>query len=617
MAENNTLVLTAPPGAGKSTLLPLALLDEPWLKGKKILMLEPRRLAAKGIAYRMADLIGESVGETIGYRIRFETKSSDKTRIEIITEGILTRIIQNDNALEDVGLVIFDEFHERSIHADTALALTKETQDILRTDLRILILSATMDTSVLTKNLGAPLVKSDGRQYPVEVIYNEDICPFGQYQPDIGSGVATIVNHILNQNEGDILVFLPGEREIEDCFSVLSKLTSSQSTVIYKLYSRLPQSKQQQAIRRDLQGKRKVVLATTIAETSLTIEGIKVVVDAGFTRVSQFDPKTGLSGLRTIRISIDAADQRAGRAGRLSLGVAYRLWSAATHSKLENHRTPEILEADLTPLMLNLYDWGQTDINALFWLDTPPAQAVKEAKELLEDIEAIAFDKITEHGKAMNQLPTHPRIAHLLLSAREEGLLELATDLAAVLKEKDPLPKEAGIDISLRIEGLRRFRKNNSSGRGNWSRIEKIAKQYRLLMSVEPDNDSFDPNELGLLLVYAFPERVACARPGNKAQFQLTNGAYAAVGHRDDLAHEPWLAVAHLHDRPGGTGKIWLAAPLNPRDLVPFIKVVEMVDWNSKKGGLVAQEEWRMGRIILKTVPIKNPDQEMIQKALI
>ena len=616
LAENNTLVLTAPPGAGKSTLLPLALLDEPWLKGKKILMLEPRRLAAKGIAYRMSDLIGEEVGKTIGYRIRFETKTSNQTRIEIITEGILTRILQNDNALEDVGLVIFDEFHERGVHADTALALTRETQAILRTDLRILIMSATMDTSVLTKDLGAPLVESIGRQYPVKVFYHGDICPFGQYQSDIGTGVANIIKDICQKEKGDLLVFLPGEREINDCHQSLERIMDSQNTVIHDLYGRLPQSKQQVALRINNQGKRKIVLATTIAETSLTIEGIKVVVDAGFTRVSQFDPKTGLSGLRTIRISIDAADQRAGRAGRLSSGVAYRLWSAATHSKLENHRTPEILEADLTPLMLNLYDWGQTDIHALFWLDPPPSHAVKEAEDLLEDLQAIANGKITDHGKRMNSLPTHPRIAHLLISAKEEGLVDLATDLAAILEEKDPLPKGTGIDISLRIEGLRRFRQNNTSGRGKWNRVEKIAHQYRSMMGIKAVNTSFDPAELGLLLVYAFPERVACARPGNNAQFQLANGAYAAVGHQDDLAHEPWLAVAHMHDRERGTGKIFLAAPLNPRDLEPFVKVVKKVDWNAKKGGLVAQEEWRMGRIILKTVPIKNPDQALIQDAL-
>lgn len=617
LIANNRLILTAPPGAGKSTLLPLALLNEPWLEGRKILVLEPRRLAAKGIAHRMAELLGETVGETIGYRIRFETKVSSKTRIEILTEGILTRIIQNDNALEDIGLVIFDEFHERSIHADTALALTLETQNILREDLRILIMSATIDTTTLSNRLHAPIIESDGRQFPVDVHYHGDICPFGQYQSDIAPTVAKITAEICKKEEGDILVFLPGEREITNCHETLKRLLNAEQTVIRDLYGRLPHGQQRAAIEPDPENRRKIVLATTIAETSLTIDGVMVVVDAGFTRVSQFDPGTGLSQLNTIRISKDAADQRAGRAGRTAPGKCYRLWSKATASKLEEHRLPEIMDADLTPLMLNLFDWGISDINQLFWMDTPPSHAVREAIDLLTDLEAIEKNQLTPHGKKMNQLPTHPRLAHLLLSAEEEGLLDLATDLAAILEEKDPLPPQSGVDISLRVEGLRRFRSNQGKGRGKWQRIERVARQYRKLMNSAVVNDPFDPNELGLLLVYAFPERVASARPGNNAQFQLANGTYAAIGHKDDLAHEPWLAVAHIHDRSNGKGRIFLAAPLNPKDLVAFVKKVDKIDWNAKKGGMVAQEEWRIGRIILKTVPIKNPDPSLIQDALI
>ena len=615
--NKNRLILTAPPGAGKSTLLPLALLNEDWLKGKKIIVLEPRRLAAKGIAHRMSELLNEPVGQTIGYRIRFETKVSETTQIEIVTEGILTRLLQNDNALENVGLVIFDEFHERSIHADTALALTIEMQQVLREDLRILIMSATIDTSSLSDRLKAPVIESDGRQYPVEINYHGDISSFGQYQPDIGPRVGQIVAEIVQQEVGDTLVFLPGEREISDCHATLERILNDQHFVIRDLYGRLPQGKQQAALRKDSQNRRKIVLATTIAETSLTIDGVMVVVDSGFTRVAQFNPGTGLSQLNTIRISKDAADQRAGRAGRVAPGKCYRLWSNATHSKLEEHRIPEIMDADLSSLLLNLYHWGISDITQLFWMDQPPVHAVKDAESLLTDLEAIANRRITEHGKKMNDLPTHPRIAHLLISAEEEGLIDLATDLAAILEEKDPLPPQSGVDISLRVEGLRRFRKNNGKGAGKWQRIERIARQYRSLMKSSTSNEPFDPNELGLLLVYAFPERVASARPGNNAQFQLANGTYAAIGHKDDLSYEPWLAVAHMHERAGGKGKIYLAAPLNPKDLAPFVKVVEKIDWNAKKGGMVAQEEWRIGRIVLKTVPIKNPDADMIQQALI
>lgn len=616
--ENNTLVLTAPPGAGKSTLLPLALLKEPWLEGKKILMLEPRRLAAKGIAARLADLLGEQVGKTVGYRIRFETKVSSETRIEILTEGILTRILQNDNALEDVGLVIFDEFHERSIHADTALALTRETQTILREDLRILVMSATINTETLTKLLNAPLIESKGRQYPVDIVYAGDHGDVNTHNSVIAEATAGVVLKALKNHGGDILVFLPGEREITDCSEILKKRTDRQQTVIHELYGRLPQSKQQAAIRPNKDGKRKVVIATSIAETSLTIEGVKVVVDSGLGRISKFDPRSGLSGLRTIRISQDSADQRAGRAGRLEAGTCYRMWSKGTHAKLPEHRTPEIIEADLTPLVLNLANWGINAPDQLLWIDPPPGHAVKKATKVLEDLEALEDGRITDHGKEMNKLPTHPRIAHMLIISAEEGLVSLATDLAAVLEERDPLPKEAGIDITLRIEGLRRYRSNNASSHGGkFGKIERIAGQYRRIMHSEPDNSGFDPYEAGLLLVHAFPERIAFARPGNNAQFQLANGSYAMAGHKDDLAHESWLAIANLNNRESGTGKIFLAAPLNPTDLAPFVKEVDIIDWNSKKGGLIAATETRIGNIVLKSVPIHNPDAEMIQTALL
>lgn len=607
---HNTLVLTAPPGAGKSTLLPLALLKEPWLKGKKILMLEPRRLAAKGIAKRMADLIGEQVGETIGYRVRFDTRVSDKTKIEILTEGILTRILQNDNALEAIGLVIFDEFHERSIHADIALALTRETQRILREDLRLLIMSATINTERLTQLLNAPLVESKGRQFPVEIKYEGETDE--RLLPE--SAAATVLK-ALKEESGDVLVFLPGEREITKCSEILSTRTERKTTEIHALYGRLPQLKQQAAIRPTKSGKRKVVIATSIAETSLTIEGVKVVVDSGYGRISKFDPRSGLSGLRTIRIAKDSADQRAGRAGRLEPGTCYRLWSTATQSRLKDHRIPEILEADLAPLLLNLFNWGISSPDELIWIDSPPQHAVKKAVKTLEDLEAVENGKITPHGKAMNELPTHPRIAHMLIVAKEEGLLTLATDIAALLEERDPLPKEAGIDITLRVEALRRYRKLNNSG-GKFSRIERIAKQYRTLVHATEENNAFDPYEVGLLLVHAYPERIAFARPGNNAQFQLANGAYAMAGHKDDLAHEPWLAIANLNDRESGTGKIFLAAPLNPTDLVPFLREFEITDWNKKKGRLIAVKETRIGSIVLKSVPLDDPDPALLQKAI-
>lgn len=606
-----TLVLTAPPGAGKSTLLPLALLNEPWLEGQKILVLEPRRLAAKGIAARMADLIGEKVGETIGYRIRFDIKISSQTKIEILTEGILSRMLQSDSALEGVGLVVFDEFHERSIHADIALALARETQSVLRADLRLLVMSATIDSGKLTKLLDAPLIESKGRLFPVDLVYVGEADK--TLLPEAAS--ATVLK-ALKAHEGDVLVFLPGEREINSCAEILRIKTDSENIAIQALYGRLPQSKQYAAIHPNKQGKRKVVIATSIAETSLTIEGVKVVVDCGFTRVARYDSRSGLSGLRTIQITNDAADQRAGRAGRIEPGTCYRLWARGTQAKLPPHRIPEILEADLTPPILSLADWGINNMNDLTWIDLPPNHAIQQATKNLENLEAIADGKITDHGKQMNQLPTHPRIAHMLLTAKEEGLLPLAADLAALLEERDPLPKETGIDITLRIESLRRSRGNKYKSGGKFARIEKIAGQYRKLMNAKEENSSFDPYEAGLLLVHAYPERIAFARPGNNAQFQLANGAYAMAGHRDDLAHEPWLAIANLNDRESGTGKIFLAAPLNPTDLVPFLKTQEIVRWSTKKGGLIAANETRIGSIILKSTPISEPDQALVLDAI-
>ncbi|WP_070137179.1 ATP-dependent helicase HrpB [Crocinitomix algicola] len=611
LIDENTTILAAPPGAGKSTLLPLALMNENWLKNQKILMLEPRRLAAKGIASRMSTLLDQPVGSTIGYRIRFESKTSERTKIEILTEGILTRILQQDSILENVGLVIFDEFHERSIHADVALTLVREIQKELRPDLRILIMSATIDTEYLSTKLKCPTIESMGRQFPISYYYEGDSDL--EFLPE---SIANTVKKAVKEHQGDILCFLPGEREIKEAERILSGLTFNQSIDIQTLYGRLPQAKQQAAILPSKSGNRKIVLATSIAETSLTIQGIKIVIDSGYMRNSKYDPRSGLSMLTTERITLDAANQRAGRAGRLTNGICYRLWSKPTHSKLIPHRKPEILEADLTNLALSLYNWGSTDYQALTWIDEPPKHSMELSINLLSDLNAIESNIITKHGKAMAELPTHPRIAHMLLMAIEENLTPLATDLAALIEERDPLGSENGIDITLRIEALRRYRSNNKKG-GRFGRIEKIASQYRKLMNVDPDNSAFDPYEAGLLLVHAYPERIAFARPGNNAQFQLSNGAYVKTSHKDDLAHEPWLAVANMHDNPGGTGRIFLAAPLNPKDLAPFVKEVKTFDWNIKKGGLKALNEIRIGSITLRSTPIKEFTEQDVINVLV
>ncbi|MBV6645130.1 MAG: ATP-dependent helicase HrpB, partial [Cyclobacteriaceae bacterium] len=601
-----TTIVHAPPGAGKSTLLPLSILDLPLLSGKKILMLEPRRLAARSIASRMAELLGEPVGKTVGYRIRFENKTSEDTRIEVLTEGILTRMLHADNSLEGVGMVIFDEFHERSIHADVALALCREAQQILRPDLKIVVMSATLDMPSLTELLQASVVESQGKQYPVEIFYEGDTD-----ERMMAEMTARTIKKAAKAYEGDILVFLPGQGEIRKCEEILRK--DLRDLAIHPLYGQLPQAKQLAAIFPNKQGKRKVVLATSIAETSLTIEGIKIVVDSGFGRTSKFDPRSGLSRLETVQIAKDSADQRAGRAGRLSEGVCYRMWSKATHSRMDAHRTPEILEVDLASLVLDLAQWGIIDADQLTWLTPPPKGVVAQAREMLHELEALENGKITAHGHEMHKLPCHPRIAHMLIMAESHDQLPLATDIAALLEERDPMP-QAGIDINVRIEALRRHRSEERTG-GRLSRIEKVASSYRRLFEANTENSPVDDYETGVLLTHAYPERIACARPGNNAQFQLANGKLAMAGHQDDLAHEAWLAVAHLNAREG-MGKIFMASPLNPRDLAPMLKEKEIIKWDTQNGGLIATKDLRIGSIVLQSKPLPDPDESHMLQAI-
>jgi ATP-dependent helicase HrpB len=607
-ATETSLIVKAPPGAGKSTLLPLTFLNEPWLEGKKIIVLEPRRLAAKTIAKRLSHLLGEEAGETVGYRIRFETRVSDKTRIEVVTEGILTRMLQSDNYLTDVALVIFDEFHERSIHADVALALCREAQLTKRNDLRLLIMSATMDLPELSAKLQAKIIQSEGKQYPVAIHYMgaTDM----HLLPEL---TARIVIKASKANKGDILVFLPGQAEIIGCKELLENKLAN--TVIHTLYGQLPFAQQQAALLPDVDGKRKVVLATSIAETSLTIEGVTTVVDSGFGKRSKFDPESGLSRLETIAISVDAADQRAGRAGRLSPGTCYRMWSEAQHENLQRHHQPEIETTDLSPLVLEMAIWGISNIFNMVWLTPPPKSHVKQAKETLHYINALQRNKVTEHGKKIHQLPCNPRIAHMLLMAEELQQEAFATDIAAVIEEKDPLSaKEAGIDINERIKALRRFRTNSGKGRA-FGVIERVAKSYRDLMEVEVENTEFDPFMTGLLLAHAYPERVAFARPGNQAQFQLANGTYAQFSGKDSLSRESWLSVARIDAREG-TGKIFMAAPLNPKDLKSMVKNTLAAHWDLIDDALIVHTEMRIGQIVLKSMPVEEPSDEDYARSL-
>lgn len=598
---NNRLILQAPPGAGKSTILPWQLLNEPWLAGKKIIMLEPRRIATKSVAVRMADLLLEKVGHTIGYRIRFEQVVSRATRCEVVTEGILTRMIQDDNALEDVGLVIFDEFHERSLHADLALALCAELQQIVRPDLRIIVMSATLDTanvSAMLKN--APTVTSTGRQYPVAVRYVNQ-----EKDMPLVTSVTRAIRRALEDQTGDVLVFLPGAGEITRVYEALEQ--SGISARIHALYGALPFDKQQEAILPDRQGYRKVVLATSIAETSLTIQGITTVIDSGYSRVPRFDPRSGLTRLDTVRVTKDAADQRAGRSGRLGPGVCYRLWSEPVQHMLLPTRQPEILEADLTPLLLELYNWGISNAEAIAWVTPPPAGAINQAKELLHELGALDDKGITPHGRRMLKLPAHPRLAHMLLS--NGNLQPLATDVAALLEERDPLDRQAGADLVLRVEALRKWRRDervNADVRV-LDRIERAAASWRRILDCKTDNSHPVDHEVGALVAEAYPERIARQIEKFGVRYKLANARVARLPDHDPLVRETWLAIADV-DSGQTEGRIFLATALHDSDIAHRAVPFKTVSWNADKGTLVAATEFRVGNVVVRSEAISNID---------
>jgi ATP-dependent helicase HrpB len=605
LATNSRLILQAPPGAGKSTIVPLALMDELWLQGKKIIMLEPRRLAARSVAMRMASLLEEEIGKRVGYRVRFENKVSNQTCIEVVTEGILTRMIQRDNALEDVGLVIFDEFHERSLQADLALALCLQSQHILRDDLRILIMSATLDEKGLSEKLKAPVVSSQGKQYPVAVRYLGD-------HKDIHVSVylAKVIKKALAEEEGDVLAFLPGTGEIKRTVDLLEQ--ENLPVILFPLYGDLPFAKQQEAILPDPQGRRKVVLATSIAETSLTIEGIRVVIDSGLSRVPKFDPRSGLTRLETVRVTQDAADQRTGRAGRLTAGVCYRLWSEATQRNLQSNRKPEMLEADLSSLVLELAAWGISDVHSLTWITAPPIGAVSQAIDLLTDLGALESGRVTQHGKAMAELPTHPRIAHMLVSHTQSKAL--AADVAAMLEERDPLSTSGSADLTLRLETLRKWRIKEyvQADRNVLERIERLAQSWRKVFSVSVENDMFSDYEVGKLLALAYPDRIAKRVDKHSERYKLMNGRVARLPSHDPLMHAEWLVVAQL-DAGSGEGKIFMAAPVHDDDLIPQATSVQQVRWNAERGVVEGVEELKIGSLVLAQKKLVSiPDDQRI-----
>lgn len=617
-----TALLQAPPGAGKTTRVPLALLDASWRDGRRILMLEPRRLAARSAARYMAQQLGERVGQTVGYRTRLDTKVSAATVIEVVTEGILTRLIQSDPLLEDYAAVLFDEFHERSLQADLGLALVRESQQVLREDLRLLVMSATLDTAPIARLLGdVPVLSSEGRVFPVEVIYRP-AAP-AQRQPRVVDQVTAVVLEALAQQPGSVLVFLPGAGEIRRVALALAGQVSGDVTIA-PLFGNLQALEQDLAIAPAAEGTRKVVLATAIAETSLTISGVRVVIDSGQQRRAVFDPGSGMNRLVTARVSKASAEQRKGRAGRTQPGVCYRLWSESEQFGLADFTPPEIRQADLAPLVLELAQWGARSADQLPWIDTPPAAHWQQAAELLKLLDMLDCEgAITSHGKAAQVLGIHPRLAHMVLQGRKLRLGALAAELAALLEERDLLGPEAGADMHERVRVLR-------GESGHWrvdrARLQTVRKQARRLQQGQAagaDQNALPmptATEVGRLLALAYPDRIALRRPGSAPRYQLSNGKGALLREEDALARQDWLAAADL-DGKSREAQMYLAAPVDlsalENDLAAHIQQRDEAEWDEKRGTVVARQVRRLGALVLATKPLAKPSPELIQQGLL
>ncbi|TFY94094.1 ATP-dependent helicase HrpB [Pseudomonas nabeulensis] len=622
LATRHEAVLEAPPGAGKTTRVPLALLNEPWLAGQTILMLEPRRLAARAAAERLASELGEKVGETVGYRIRLDSKVGPNTRIEVVTEGILTRRLQDDPALDGVGLLIFDEFHERSLDADLALALSLNGRDLFRDEqpLKILLMSATLEGERLAGLLdNAPILRSEGRMFPVQMRWGRPYQAGEFIQPRL---VQTILE-ALHDETGSVLVFLPGQAEIRRVNQQLADALGDRNDVLLcPLHGELDLNAQRAAIDPAPAGKRKVVLATNIAETSLTINGVRVVIDAGLARVPRFDPGSGMTRLDTQRISRASATQRAGRAGRLEPGVCYRLWSEDQHEGLAAYSSAEILAADLAGLALQLARWGVTP-DQLVWLDVPPTAAYAQAQELLVRLGALNDDTLTAHGQKMAELPAHPRIGHLLLRGQELGLAATACDVAALLGERDIL-RGGGADLHSRLALLSGEERARGT-QGGVQRARQLARQYRGYLrgqAMQPVADPDHPRWLGALLALAYPDRVARQRRPGGAEYRLANGRAALFAEADSLMKQPWLVVADLGSRQGQREeRIYLASDLDPTlfedELADLVRSVDEVDWDEKEGVLKAERQLKVGQLVLSTAPLPHLDEHTRSLALV
>jgi ATP-dependent helicase HrpB len=635
LCHQRIVVLAAPPGSGKTTGVPLALLNEEWLRGSSILILEPRRLAARMAAQRMAQVLGEGVGQQVGYRVRFDNQVSATTRIEVVTEGILTRRLQHDPELAGVGLIVFDEFHERSIHADLALSLSLDVMAGLRDDLRILIMSATLDLPGLAAFLDDPaVVVGQGQSYPVTVHYRPRPAPLGRGQT-LASGynlfnlidamTATTAQALMDE-EGDILAFLPGAEEIRRLAARLATLPQAKGVEILPLFGDLPKAVQDRAVTFVPGGKRRVIIATSIAETSLTIEGVRVVIDGGYSRCLRFDPNSGLGRLVTCRVSQAAAEQRRGRAGRLSPGVCYRLWAENEQQHLPSHGRPEILDADLAPLALDLAAWGVASPLALRWLDPPPPGPYAAAIDLLTLLGGLDLQgRITAVGKRMAALPVHPRLARMLIAAEEGGNVPLACDIAALLTERDIIRRGDGgrtTDLDRRLQLLAAFRQGGSSDetvdRDACARVEAVAKQLRRLLTSRPNRQQ--AASVGALLARAYPDRIGQQRPGTHDRYRLAQGRGVRLAETDPLTGSPYLVAAHL-DAGQVEGRVYLAAAITVDEirasLPDLITTPATTFWDGREEAVISRCQERILDLVVSERPWPQAAPEAVLNALL
>ncbi len=637
LARATRAVLQAPPGAGKSTVVPLALLDTTWMCGKKLVMLEPRRLAARAVATRMSHLLGEAVGRTVGYRMRLDTRVSAATRIEVVTEGVLTRMLQSDPALEGVAAVVFDEFHERHLPADLGLALALDAQANLAPELRVLVMSATLDTAAIAQLLGnAPVVAAEGRVFPVATHYLGSAMPAlpGDLEPP-ERAVVRAIKQAVRDTRGDMLVFLPGAAEIRRVQSMLESDDSLALLRVLPLYGELGAREQDAALACAPAGMRKCVLATNIAETSLTIDGITVVIDSGLVRRAVFDPASGMSRLETRRISRASADQRQGRAGRTAPGVCYRLWSEGAQRSLAAFTPPEIVEADLATLALDLAAWGTSEQD-LSWLDPPPSAMLASARALLRSLGALDTQGLlTSHGRAMSELAMHPRLAHLLLVAEERGLRTEAAWLAALLSERDVLrpprllstgrgapPRDA--DIRSRVDALQ------GHATAGWqldrSALERVRRGARALLgggTSDVDTDG-PPRKLhdvvGLLLASAYPDRIGLRRDGAQARYQLTNGRGAYFDGAESIAREEFIVAIDLDDRDR-EARIRLAAPIHRAELLEWagarLEIRDEVRWDAREEAVISRRVALLDALLVEERPLARASPEAMRSAML